>query len=281
VVQRVVATGLLLSYVSMGIGRSWVRRHVARALLAGCALALAVPLQAQPAGAGLTVFAAASLQGAFEDIGRLHQQQGLGAVRFAFGASSTLARQIEQGAPAAVFASADEAWMDHLAQRRLVVAATRRTLLGNRLVLVVPATSPAQPSLKPGVDLGALLGRDGRWVTGDPAHVPLGRYAQQALTHLGAWGTAQTRLVRAENARVALAFVERGEAAAGVVYETDARLSPRVRVAGVFPADSHAPIGYPVAAVAAHDTPAARAFLRLLESEAAHEVFRRHGFTVR
>lgn len=249
------------------------------AALGAALLALAPPLRAQAQASVLTVFAAASLQNAFEDIARLHRQQGLGAVRLVFGASSMLARQIEQGAPAAVFASADEAWMDHLAQRGLVAAGSRRALLGNRLVLVVPASNPVQVALKPGVDLGALLGPPGRWVTGDPAHVPVGRYAQQALAHLGAWGAAQARLVRAENVRVALAFVERGEAAAGVVYETDAALSPRVRVAGVFPADSHAPIRYPVAALTAHDSPAARAFLRLLESDAAREVFRRHGFT--
>jgi molybdate transport system substrate-binding protein len=248
----------------------------------GAALLAIAPLpQARAQAPALTVFAASSLQNAFEDIARLHREQGLGGVRLAFGASSTLARQIEQGAPAAVFASADEAWMDHLEQRGLLAAGTRRVLPGNRLVLVVPASSPAQVVLKPGFDLGALLGPQGRWVTGDPAHVPLGRYAQQALTHLGAWGAAQARLVRADNARVALAFVERGEAAAGVVYETDAALSSRVRVAGVFPAESHAPIRYPVAALAAHDGPAARAFLRLLDSEAAREVFRRHGFTPR
>jgi molybdate transport system substrate-binding protein len=261
--------------------RSTSRRRNVLAVLSMALFAFAVPLLAQPSSVPFTVFAASSLQNAFEDIGLLHQQQGLGKVRFAFGASSTLARQIEQGAPAAVFASADEAWMDHLAQRRLVVAATRRSMLGNRLVLIVPASNPLQVSLMPGVDVGALLGPQGRWVTGDPAHVPVGRYAQQALTHLGAWGAVQARLVRAENVRVALAFVERGEAAAGVVYETDVALSSRVRVAGTFPADSHAPISYPVAAVAAHDTPAARAFLRLLESQAAREVFRRHGFTVR
>lgn len=271
----------MVSMCVQGLARVGRRRCIAA--LGATLLAMAPPLQAQapPQAAVPTVFAASSLQNVFEDIARLHQQQGLGTVRFAFGASSTLARQIEQGAPAAVFASADEAWMDHLEQRGLLAAGTRRALLGNRLVLVVPASNPVQVALKPGVDLGALLGPRGRWVTGDPAHVPVGRYAQQALTHLGAWGMAQSRLVRAENARVALAFVERGEAVAGVVYETDAALSPRVRVAGVFPAGSHAPISYPVATVAAHDSPGARAFLRLLGSDAAREVFRRHGFTVR
>ncbi len=229
----------------------------------------------------ITVFAAASLQNALEDIARGYQHKTGQAVRFSFAASSALARQIEQGAPAALFASADEAWMDYLAQRKLIVQSTRRSLLGNRLVVVVPAASQARIELKPGVDLAPLLGRDGRLVTGDPANVPVGRYAQEALTRLGAWPLAQARLVRAENVRVALALVERGEAAAGIVYETDAAQSTRVRVAGIFPADSHAPISYPFAIVARHDAPAARDFLEYLGGAEAREVWRKYGFGVR
>jgi molybdate transport system substrate-binding protein len=229
----------------------------------------------------LTVFAAASLQNAFEEIGSLYQGRTGLAVKFSFAASSALARQIEQGAPAAVYASADEQWMDYLQQRRLIVAETRKSLLGNRLVLVVPAGNEVDVDLKPNFDFARLLGADGRWATGDPASVPVGRYAQEALAKLGVWDFAQTRLVRAENVRVALAFVERAEAAAGVVYETDAALSKKVRVAGVFPAASHAPISYPVAAIARNDSPAARAFLRFLESAEARAVFRRFGFSVR
>ena len=252
-------------------------------LAAGAALicAAAAPLRAQDKGGEITVFAAASLQNAFEDVGKLHQQRSGRPVKFSFAASSALARQIEQGAPAAVFASADEQWMDYLAQRNLIVVETRSPLLGNRLVLVVPAASTAKVELKPGFDVAALLGRDGRWVTGDPSNVPVGRYAQEALTHLGAWEFAQTRLVRAENVRVALAFVERGEAAAGVVYETDAAVSRKVRIAGIFPEDSHKPVTYPVAAIARHDSPAAREFLRTLASAEAREAFRKFGFTVR
>lgn len=229
----------------------------------------------------ITVFAAASLQNAFEEIGRAFRQKTGRAVKFSFAGSSALARQIEQGAPVAVFASADEQWMDYLQQRNLIAAGSRRSLLGNRLVLVVPANSTASVDLKPGFDLAALLGRDGRWVTGDPASVPVGRYAQEALTSLGVWSFARTRLVRAENVRVALAFVERGEAAAGVVYETDAALSRKVNVAGVFPAESHKPVSYPVAAIAKHDSPGAREFLRLLEGPEARETYRKFGFTVR
>lgn len=258
-----------------------MHRRLALLSVATALLGPAAALRAQDAGGELVVFAAASLQNAFEDVGRLHARRSGRTPRFSFAASSALARQIEQGAPAAVFASADERWMDHLAQRRLIVAETRQSLLGNRLVLVVPAARPATVDLRPGFDLAALLGKDGRWVTGDPASVPAGRYAQAALTQLGAWPAAEKRLVRAENVRVALAFVERGEAAAGVVYATDAALSSKVHVAGVFPADSHPPVRYPVAVLARHDTPAARDFLRTLASAEARAVFRRYGFTLR
>jgi molybdate transport system substrate-binding protein len=257
------------------------RRIVLLAAATALICAAAAPLRAQDRGGEITVFAAASLQNAFEDVGRLHQQRSGRPVKFSFGASSALARQIEQGAPAAVFASADEQWMDYLAQRKLIVAETRKPLLGNRLVLVVPVTSAAKLELKPGFGFAALLGKDGRWVTGDPSSVPVGRYAQEALTRLGTWEFAQARLVRAANVRVALAFVERGEAAAGVVYATDAALSPKVRVAAVFPEDSHRPVTYPAATIAQHDSPAAREFLRTLESPAAREIFRKYGFTVR
>ena len=247
------------------------------------AAVLAVLLSVIPAIAraqGLTVFAAASLQNAFEDIGRQYRQKTGRDVKFSFAASSALARQIEQGAPASIFASADEQWMDYLQQRNLLVTDTRKSLLGNRLVLVVPSASSAKVDLQPNFDFKSLLGADGRWVTGDPASVPVGRYAQQALTKLGVWDFAQTRLVRAENVRVALTFVERGEVAAGVVYETDAALSSNVRVAGVFPAESHTPVSYPVAAIAKNDTPAAREFLGFLQSAEAREIYRKLGFSV-
>jgi molybdate transport system substrate-binding protein len=229
----------------------------------------------------LTVFAAASLQNAFEEVGRQYQSKNGKPIKFSFAASSALARQIEQGAPAAIFASADEQWMDYLQQRKLIVNGTRKSLLGNRLVLVVPVGNPIKVDLKPGFDSASLLGDDGRWATGDPASVPVGRYAQEALTKLGAWKFAQRQLVRTENVRVALAFVERGEAAAGVVYETDAAIAPKVRVAGVFPANSHTPVTYPVAAIAKNDAPAARDFLRFLEGPEARAVFEEFGFSVK
>lgn len=229
----------------------------------------------------LTVFAAASLQNAFQDVGRLYQQRTGRTVKFSFAASSALARHIEQGAPAGLFASADEQWMDYLQQRNLIVVDTRKSLLGNRLVMVVPAASTAVVDLKRDFDFRKLLGADGRWVTGDPSNVPVGRYAQEALTRLGVWDFAQTRLVRAENVRVALTFVERSEVAAGVVYETDAAVSQKVRVAGVFPTDSYTPVTYPVALIAKNATSAARDFLRFLEGVEAREVYKKFGFSVR
>lgn len=254
-----------------------MRASLLRSLLFLAGLAGAAPAPGQD----LTVFAAASLQNAFEEVGRQFQAKGSKPVKFSFAASSALARQIEQGAPAAIFASADEQWMDYLQQRKLIVNETRKSPLGNRLVLVVPIGNPVKVDLKPGFDFASLLGDDGRWATGDPASVPVGRYAQEALTKLGAWKFAQTRLVRAENVRIALAFVERGEAAAGVVYETDAAIAPKVRIAGVFPADSHTPVTYPVAAIAKNDGPAARDFLRFLEGPEARAVFRKFGFSVK
>jgi molybdate transport system substrate-binding protein len=247
---------------------------VALCALTGRSLAQSEPRE-------VVVFAAASLQSPLEEIGRMHAAAGSAPIKFSFAASSALARQIEQGAPAAIFASADEQWMDYLQKRKRVATDSRKSLLGNRLVLVVPASNTATVDLRPGFDFAALLGEDGRWVTGDPSSVPVGRYAQDALTRLGVWNFAQKRLARAENVRVALAFVERGEAKAGIVYETDAALSKKVRIAGVFPEDSHAPVSYPVAIVTKNDSPAARAFLRYLEGNEARVVFKKYGFTVR
>jgi len=252
-------------------------RRFFAAALAVVILCAGLPAQAEE----VTVFAAASLQNALEEIGAAYRQRTGNAAKFSFAASSALARQIEQGAPAALFASADEQWMDYLQQRKLIVDDTRKALLGNSLVLVVPASNTAQVEIKQGFDFAKVLGPDGRWVTGDPSSVPVGRYAQDALTGLGVWDFAATRLVRAENVRVALTFVERGEAAAGIVYSTDAAISQKVRVAGVFPPASHKPISYPVAAIAKYDNPTAREFLAFLEKDEAKTIFRKFGFVVR
>lgn len=231
------------------------------------------------AAQNVTVYAAASMAGALEAVAEPLRAQGLSA-RFSFAASSTLARQIEQGANADLFVSADEEWMDYLVARNLIVPGTRRSIAGNRLVLVVPADRPRNVTIDRALDIGALLGPNGRIATGDPSHVPVGRYAQRAFEALGLWPVVRGRIAGAENARVALTLVERGEAPLGVVYETDARASARVAIAGFFPADSHPPVVYPAAIVARRDSPAARAFLAHLESAEAKAILRRFGFTV-
>jgi molybdate transport system substrate-binding protein len=228
----------------------------------------------------VTLFAAASLTNALDEALAAYAVTSGVKARTNYAASSALARQVEQGAPADIFLSADEPWMDYLAARKLVEPATRASRLSNRLVLVVPSTNPMNVAIAPGFNLAGLLGASGRLSTGDPSNVPAGRYAQQALTKLGVWGIAEPRLARADNVRAAMVLVERGEAPLGIVYATDAAVSSRVRVAGVFPADSHAPISYPFAIVAGRGRPEVRAlFAHLLGGEAA-AVFRKHGFTV-
>lgn len=247
-----------------------------RRLLLAVLLLFPLPARAQE----LTVFAAASLTDAMKDIAVLWQKDGHPALRQSFGASSALARQIEQGAPANLFASADEKWMDYLVQRDLIAPATRRRLLGNDLVLIVPADQPAKVMIGPGFDLLALLGATGRIATGDPAAVPVGLYAEQSLCKLGLWDAVAPRLARTEDVRAALLLVERGEAPAGIVYSTDAAVSAGVAIAGVFPDDSHEPITYPFAVTKAGDTPAARALMDFLAGPQARAAFLRRGFKV-
>jgi molybdate transport system substrate-binding protein len=247
-----------------------------RFLLALCLLLLPLAAQAQE----LTVFAAASLTDAMKDISAQWAQGGHPALRMSFGSSSTLARQIEQGAPANLFASADEKWMDYLAEKKLIAADTRKDLLGNDLVLVVSADKPQHVTIGPGFDLLGMLGPSGRIATGDPAHVPVGIYAEQALRKLGLWDSVSPRLARADDVRSALLLVERGEAPAGIVYATDAAVSKGVMVAGVFPADSHDPVSYPFAVTKSGDTPEARALMTYLAGPQAREVFLKRGFKV-
>jgi molybdate transport system substrate-binding protein len=228
----------------------------------------------------LTVFAAASLTDAMKDISAKWQAAGHQPLSLSFGSSSTLARQVEQGAPANVFASADEKWMDYLADKKLLADGTRKDLLGNDLVLVVSADKPMHVTINKSFDLIGLLGADGRLATGDPAHVPVGIYAEQALKSLGMWDSVQPRLARTEDVRAALLLVERGEAPAGIVYATDAAVSKAVMVAGTFPADSHDPVSYPFAVVKSGDTPDARALMTFLSGPEARAVFKQRGFKV-
>ena len=228
----------------------------------------------------LTVFAAASLTDAMKDVSAQWAQAGHQALRMSFGSSSTLARQIEQGAPVNLFASADERWMDYLADKQLIAADTRKELLGNDLVLVVAADKPQHVTIGRGFDLLGLLGPNGRLATGDPAHVPVGIYAEQALRKLGLWDGVAPRLARTDDVRAALLLVERGEAPAGIVYATDAAVSKAVMIAGTFPADRHDPISYPFAVTKAGDTAEARALLTFLAGPQARAVFEQRGFKV-
>ncbi len=241
-------------------------------------LVLLLPLTAR--AQQLTMFAAASLTDAMKDVSAKWVAAGHQPLVLSFGSSSTLARQIEQGAPANVFASADEKWMDYLAEKKLIAADTRKSLLGNDLVLVVAADKPVHVTINKSFDLMGLLGANGRLATGDPAHVPVGIYAEQSLKKLGMWDSVSPRLARTEDVRAALLLVERGEAPAGIVYATDAAVSKAVMIAGVFPADSHDPVSYPFAVTKSGDTPDARALLTFLTTEPARAVFVQRGFKV-
>jgi molybdate transport system substrate-binding protein len=240
--------------------------------------ALVAPLAAMAQAAPVTVFAAASLKNVMDDIGAAYLAKTRASVRFSYAASSALARQIEQGAPADVFISADSQWMDYVAQRHLIDAASRRDLLTNHLALIAPADSKIRLRIAPGMPLAAALG-DGRLAVAGP-DVPAGKYATAALTQLGVWGSVRNRLAAGESVRAALAFVARGEAPLGVVYDTDAKVEPKVRIVGLFPDDSHPPIVYPEALVGAAPSPAARAFLGYLGGREAAAVFRKYGFVV-
>lgn len=231
------------------------------------------------ATAPVTVFAAASLQESLTEAGKLWSRGSGVPVRFSFGASSAIARQIAQGAPADLFLSADLEWMDWLAGKTLIVAASRRNLLSNDLVLIAPARSRTRLTVGRGMPLARALGT-GRLAVADINAVPAGRYAKAALTSLGVWRSVEDRLLPAESVRAALAYVSRGEAPLGIVYATDARADPKVRIIGRFPAGSHPQIVYPAALVAASRHRGAATLLGFLQGADAAAVFRRHGFGV-
>ena len=249
-----------------------------RRLVFTSAIALMVPTLAR-AGGTVTVFAAASLQESLTAAGTAWTATSGTPVRFSFGASPAIARQIDQGAPADVFLSADEEWMDWLQGKGGIVAATRRRLLSNQLVLIAPAGSKTTLRIAPGMPLAKALGA-GRLAVADTTAVPAGKYAKASLTRLGVWDQVADRLLPGENVRAALAYVSRGEARLGIVYVTDAKAEPRVRVVGVFPAASHRPIVYPGAVTTASRNPGAAAFLGFLQSPRASAIFRRYGFSV-
>jgi len=224
----------------------------------------------------ILVFAAASLTDVLEKLGAdFGKSTGIG-VKFVFAASSILARQIEAGASADIFFSADRDSMDYLQTRKLIQAESRRDLLGNRLVLIAPAASTLNLKIAPHFELAAALGK-GRLATGDPDSVPIGRYARAALSTLGVWNSVADRIVRAENARAALAFVERSEVPLGIVYRTDALIDKGVRIVDTFPTESHPPISYPIALTVGAKSVAAQ-FADYLGKPAVGAVFVRYGF---
>jgi molybdate transport system substrate-binding protein len=225
------------------------------------------------------VFAAASLRNALDDASAEFQRRSGDTVTISYGASSALAKQIENGAPADLFISADLDWMNYLQGKNLVKSATRANLLGNRLVLVAPADGAKAVDIKPGFPLAALLG-DGRLAMADPAAVPAGKYGKAALEKLGVWDKVADRIAPAEDVRGALRFVALKETPLGIVYETDAAAEPKVKIVGNFPPESYPPIIYPAALTAGTSNPAAQKLLDFLRSAAARPFFEKQGFTV-
>ena len=245
-------------------------RRLIALIVALCAI---VPSHAAPP----LVLAAASLQESLNAAAdawaaRRHERPIL-----SFASSSALAKQIDAGAPADIFISADEPWMDDVARHGLVKPGTRTSFLGNRLVLVAPAATAKPVAIRPGFPLARLLG-DGKLAMGEVSSVPAGKYGKEALARLGIWYAVSGKVAGADSVRSALALVERGEAPYGIVYATDALAAKTVKVVGVFPENSHAPITYPVAVLTASTSPEAEAFRRFLISGAGKAIFRRYGF---
>lgn len=251
-----------------------------RTIRAACLL-LSTTL-ALPAAAAepTTVFAAASLKNALDEAGKAFTAESGLPVRASYAASSALARQIEQGAPADLFASADLEWMDYLAARKLIRSETKVNLLANRLVVVAPKDATVSEAAFTAEWFTRALGPDGRLATGEVSSVPIGKYAKAAFEKLGLWTQVQPRLAQADNVRAALALVSRGEAPLGVVYESDAKSDPGVKVVGVFPADSHPPVVYPFAVTAEAKGEGGARFLTYLRSKAARRFFEAQGFTM-
>ena len=248
-------------------------RAVCRWLVPVCLLVAAAP---GAAAETVTVFAAASLKEAFDENVKAYRAKAGDRIVVSYAASSALARQIEAGAPADLFISADLDWMDFLEQRRRIKPGTRQNLLGNRLVLIAPLGSAVSVTIGPGFPIARLIG-SGRIAMADPDTVPAGKYGKAALEALGVWRDVRARVAAAENVRAALVLVSRGEAPFGIVYRTDAAADPRVRVVGTFPENTHPPIVYP-AAITALGKPSAESFLKWLSGPEARVVFEKHGF---
>lgn len=242
------------------------------------AFVLTSPLKAQ--GRGPLVLAAASLQEGMTDAAAAWKAKGHAAPILSFASSAALARQVEAGASADLFISADEEWMDHVAQRKRIRQASRASFLTNRLVLIAPAGSRTTLRIERNFPIVRALGK-GRLAMASPEAVPAGRYGKEALTALGVWPSVRQRIANSENVRAALLLVERGEAPLGIVYATDARASRKVRVVGVFPTDSHPPISYSLAVLQSSRHRGAEPFRQFLLSREGKAIFARRGFAVR
>ncbi|KQZ81405.1 molybdenum ABC transporter substrate-binding protein [Mesorhizobium sp. Root157] len=245
----------------------------------GVAAMMMAVVPAAQADDEVIVFAAASLKNALDAVNTACEPEVGEAAKISYAASSALAKQIEEGAPADVFISADLDWMKYLSEKKFTKPDTEVRLLGNRIVLVAPKDSTAEAKLEKGFDLAGLIG-DGRLAMGDVKAVPAGKYGKAALESLEMWGSVEGKLAQAENVRAALKLVATGEAAAGIVYATDAVAEPGVKVIGTFPEDSHAPIIYPVAQTAESKDDDTPAFLKCLQTDKARALFEQQGFTV-
>jgi molybdate transport system substrate-binding protein len=252
--------------------------HSRRPVLAGIAATFAAATAVIAQEAALIVFAAASLKDSMDQAGLLFAARTKNQPRFSYGASSALARQIEQGAPADVFVSADVDWMDYLSKRHLIIEASRRSLFSNHLALIAPANSKISLRMAKGMPLAAALG-GGRLAIAGP-EVPAGRYGRAALASLGVWPEVQDHLAPAENVRAALAFVARNETPLGIVYDTDAKVELAVKIVGLFPDNSHPAILYPGAVLASSKNPNAGTFLDSLSKPPEAGVFKKFGFQV-
>jgi molybdate transport system substrate-binding protein len=258
----------------------WSRRLVMAAGLAAAFALAPFATVAQAQDGGVVVFAAASLKNALDEVAKdWAAKSGGRKAAISYAASSALAKQIESGAPADIFASADLDWMDYLAKKDLIQPDTRVDLLGNRLVLVAPRDSTAKVEIGPKLDLTAALG-DGRLAMANVDSVPAGKYGKAALQRLGAWDGVKDKLAQAENVRAALQLVARGEAPLGIVYQTDVASDPKLKVLATFPEDSHPPIIYPIAILKSSSNPAAKSFFEFMRGGDAKGAFDKQGFSV-
>jgi len=257
--------------------RHWMK--VATATISAIWLGAAALSAPAAAAEKVTVFAAASLKDALDAANAAWTKESGKEAVASYAASGALAKQIENAAPADVFISADLNWMDYVADKKLIKPDTRSDLLGNRLVLVAESGKQKQVEIKQGFDLAGLLG-DGKLAMGEPKSVPAGKYGQAALDKLGVWTSVETKVAYAESVRAALAFVSRGEAPYGIVYQTDAAADKGVTIVGTFPADSHPPIIYTIALLAESKNPDAAAYLDFLKSDKAALFFAAQGFTI-